>query len=57
MVEGENVCLCGLPIISFCPSSGYVMANEMLLYCKCICCLVSIFNLLLQLKTKMINWP
>ena len=37
MVEGENVRSCGHPIMYFYPSSVYDMANEMLLYCKCIC--------------------
>ena len=55
IVEGKNVCSCGLPIIFFYPTSGYDMANEMLLYYKCICYFASIWNLLLQLKTKMIN--
>ena len=49
MVEGENVCSCGFPIIYFYPTSGYDMVNEMLLYCKCICYLV---NTRLRVKCK-----
>ena len=51
------MCSCELPIIYFNPTSGYDMVNEMLLYCKCVCYFASIWNLLIQLETKVINRP